>query len=192
MNCAVTPGNTVPGNFSSHWVGLDGFSSHDGGAGRHRGGLHRRVAALLRVARGLPPARAAVTLKITPGDSITASVRFSPSTGKYRLEVRDNTNWPPPHGAPEVRGLRCVRSSAEVIREAPSSTATAGVAGRLRRVGLLRRLDHQRLGPDRRAQVQPLEPLRRSCRWASAAENVIASPTALHGRSFTNYWLGQN
>jgi hypothetical protein len=191
MNCAVTPGNTFPGNFSSHWVGLDGFSSQtveqDGieadctGGSPHYDAWHEVF----------PRPEQPVSMKIRAGDSITASVRYSKSTRKYRLEVRDNTNGKHFTVHQRCAGSACVRSSAEAISEAPSdsngilpladygasSFAAVSITNGSGRTGGLksRHWSHSKI-----IQV------------GTSSGGIIASPTALHDRSFNVYWLGQN
>jgi len=130
-----------------------------------------------------------VKMKIRPGDSITASVRYSKSTRKYRLEVRDNTNGNHFTVHQRCAGSACVRSSAEAISEAPSDSdailpladygassfsAVSITSGSGRTGGL------------------------KSSHWSHSKivqvgkTSIIASPTALHGRSFNVYWLGEN
>jgi Peptidase A4 family len=192
MNCAVTPGSTSPGDFSSHWVGLDGFASQtveqDGieadcvGGSAHYDAWHEVF----------PRPEQPVSMKIRAGDSITASVRYSRSTRKYRLEVTDNTNGN--HFTVHQRcagSAACVRSSAEAISEAPSdnkgilpmadygasSFSAISITGGSGRTGGLKssHWNHSKI-----IQV------------GGSSGHTIASPTALHGRSFDVYWLGQN
>lgn len=191
MNCAVTPGNTSPGNFSSHWVGLDGFASQtveqDGieadciGGSPHYDAWHEVF----------PRPEQPVSMKIRAGDSITASVRYSKSTRKYRLEVRDNTNGKHFTVHQSCAGSACVRSSAEAISEAPSDAD-----------GILPLADY---GASSFSAVSITSGSGRtgglkSSHWSHSkiiqvgisSGDTIASPTALHGRSFNVYWLGQN
>jgi hypothetical protein len=191
MNCAVTPGSASPGNFSSHWVGLDGFSSHtveqDGieadcsSGSAHYDAWHEVF----------PRAEQPVSMKIRAGDSITASVRYSRSTRKYRLEVLDNTNGNHFTVHQKCAGSACVRSSAEAISEAPSDNS-----------GILPMADYGASsfsgisitsGSGRTGGIK-------SSHWShskivqvgGSSGHTIASPTALHGRSFDVYWLGQD
>jgi hypothetical protein len=191
MNCAVTPGSTSPGDFSSHWVGLDGFASQtveqDGieadcvGGSPHYDAWHEVF----------PRPEQPVRMKIRAGDSITASVRYSRSTRKYRLEVTDNTNGNHFTVHQRCAGSACVRSSAEAISEAPSdnkgilpmadygasSFSAISITGGSGRTGGLKssHWNHSKI-----IQV------------GGSSGHTIASPTALHGRSFDVYWLGQN
>jgi hypothetical protein len=190
MNCAVTPGSTAPGDFSSHWVGLDGFSSHtveqDGveadciGGSPHYNAWHEVF----------PRPEQPVSMKIRPGDSITASVRYSRSTRKYRLEVMDNTNGNHFTVHQRCAGSACVRDSAEAISEAPSdnngilpmadygasSFAGISITGGSGKTGGIK---SGHWGHSKIIQV-------------GMSSQVIGSPTALHGRSFDVYWLGEN
>jgi hypothetical protein len=191
MNCAVTPGSTIPGNYSSHWVGLDGFSSQtveqDGveadcvSGSPHYDAWHEVF----------PRPEQPVSMKIRPGDSITASVRYSKSTRKYRLEVMDNTNGKHFTVHQRCAGAACVRDSAEAISEAPSDAS-----------GILPLADYGASsfsaisitgGSGQTGGIK-------SSHWSHSkiiqvgvsSDRTIASPTALHGKSFDVYWLGQN
>jgi Peptidase A4 family len=191
INCAVTPGNTSPGNFSSHWVGLDGFASNtveqDGieadcsSGSAHYDAWHEVF----------PRPEQPVKMKIRPGDSITASVRYSKSTRKYRLEVMDNTNGNHFTVHQRCAGSACVRASAEAISEAPSDSS-----------GILPMADY---GASSFAAISITGGSGqtggiKSSHWSHSkiiqvgfhSDRTIASPTALHGRSFDVYWLGQN
>ena len=190
LNCAVTPGNTDPGVFSAHWVGLDGFSSttvEQDGIGADCSSGSPTYFAWREV---FPRPEQPFTLKIKPGNSITASVRFSPSSGKYRLEVRDNTTGH--HRTVHEKCVgSCKRSSAEVISEAPTvngkqaSLADYGALG-FAAISITN-------GSGRKGGIK-------SSHWSRvkieqvgfSSKNVIGQPTALNGRSFANYWLGQN
>ena len=57
-------------------------------------------------------------MKIRPGDSITATTTFT--HGKYKMEVKDNTNGHHRTVSERCSGSACKRSSAEVISEAPT------------------------------------------------------------------------
>jgi hypothetical protein len=194
MNCTVTPGTTSPGNpgnYSSHWVGLDGFASHtveqDGiEADCFSGSPHYDAWHEVFPRREQP-----VRMQISPGDSVTASVRYSSSTRKYRLEVMDNTNGNHFTVHQRCAGAACVRSSAEAISEAPSDDK-----------GILPMADYGASsfsaisitgGSGQTGGIK-------SSHWSHSkiiqvgvsSGRTIASPTALHGKSFDVYWLGQN
>jgi hypothetical protein len=118
LNCAVSRGG-ADGTFSSHWVGLDGFSSHTVEQDGIEADCNGPTAQYFAWREVFPRPEQPFTMKIKPGDSITASVRFSRSSGKYRLEVRDNTNGHHRTVHQKCEGT-CKRSSAEVISEAPT------------------------------------------------------------------------
>jgi len=191
INCAVTPGTTSPGNYSSHWVGLDGFASQtveqDGieadciSGSPHYDAWHEVF----------PRPEQPVSMKISPGDSVTASVRYSRSTRKYRLEVMDNTNGNHFTVHQRCAGSACVRDSAEAISEAPSDNS-----------GILPLADY---GASSFAGISITGGSGqtggiKSSHWSHSriiqvgvtSSHLIASPTALHGKSFDVYWLGQN
>ncbi len=191
MNCAVTPGTTSPGNFSSHWIGLDGFTSQtveqDGIEADCISGSPQYYA----WHEVFPRPEQRVSMQISPGDSVTASVKYSKSTGRYRLEVMDNTNGNHFTVHQRCAGSACVRDSAEAISEAPSDNS-----------GILPLADY---GASSFASVSITGGSGqtggiKSSHWSHSkiiqvgmtSSAVIGSPTALHGRSFDVYWLGQN
>jgi len=191
MNCAVTSGSVTPGDFSSHWVGLDGFSSQtveqDGVEADCINGTAQYVAWREVFPRPEQPS----TMKIKPGDSITASVRFNPLTSKYRMEVMDNTNGHHFTVWQACAGSACKRSSAEIISEAPTvngdqaSLADYGAEG-FSGISITN-------GSERTGGIK-------SSHWTGvrieqvgfSTRNIIAHPTAVSGTSFANYWLGEN
>jgi hypothetical protein len=129
-------------------------------------------------------------MKIKAGDSITASVRFSPSSDKYRLEVFDNTNGHHRTVHQKCDGT-CKRSSAEIISEAPTVNGTQSSLadyGAVSFSGISITNGSGRTGGIKsshwsRVKIEQV---------GFSSMNVIAQPTALNGRSFANYWLGQN
>ena len=96
------------------------------------------------------------SLKIRPGDSITASVKFSRSSHRSRLEVKDNAQAR--HGAPEVRRLRVPPQLRRGHQRGANRQRQPVVAGRLRRAELRGHQDQRRCRPNWRDQVQPLGP----------------------------------
>ncbi len=190
LNCAVTPGGSDRGDFSSHWVGLDGFSSNtveqdgieaDCSSGSPTYSAWREV---------FPRSEQPFTMKIKAGDSITASVRYSPSSGRYRLEVFDNTNGHHRTVHQKCDVSTCKRSSAEVISEAPSDSR-----------GILPLADYGAesfcgisitSGSGRTGGIKSSHWSRDKIIQVNDSNAILARPTALNGRCFDNYWLAQS
>ena len=121
---------------------------------------------------------------------ITASVTFSPATHNFRMALTDNTNHHHFAVSRKCAASSCPRSSAEFISEAPFvdgrqasladyrmesfvSTAITSSAGKTGG------LSSKRWTATRIVQV------------GHKTNKLIAIPTALHGRSFTNHWHGE-
>lgn len=191
LNCTVTPGNTSPGNFSSHWVGLDGVNSgtveQDGIEADCIGGTPRYFAWREVFPRPEQP----FNMNIHPGDSITATVTFLKSSHKFKMEVRDNSTARHRTVRQRCSGATCKRNSAEVISEAPT------VGGNQSSLADYGALSYSGIsitnGSGRRGGIK-------SSHWSRvkidqvgiSSHSLIAAPTKLHGPAFAVYWLGEN
>ena len=194
LNCAASPTPSgQPGTFSSHWVGLDGFLRNsptveqDGiEADCINGSAH-----FFAWHEVFPrPEQPFFSLKIRPGDSITASVKFSRSSGKFRLEVRDNTTGQQRTARQRCAAATCRRNSAEVISEAPT------VNGHLALLADYGALSHTGIsisaGSHRTGGIKSSHWGRVKIIQVDSSKNVVAIPTALHGASFDIYWLRES
>jgi hypothetical protein len=192
LNCALSPGGR-----SSDWVGLDGFVrrpdsvEQDGieadcdSAGRP---VYHAWYAMY------PRRRTTARVTIRSGDSVTASVFFDLADRTFSLALTDNTTGG--HFRVQAkcrRGLRCPRSSAEVISSAPAtgkpghlrigpladygavSYAAIAVTSRSGRRGGLR---SAHWAATRIVETQRTTPFR-----------VIARPTLIEGGTFDVYWV---
>lgn len=193
LNCAVSPG--TDGTYSSHWVGLDGYTSgtvEQDGIEADCAGTTAQYFAWREV---FPRPERASTIAIHPGDSVTASVRFIRASGEYRMEVKDNTDGRYFTVYQTCDGSACQRNSAEVISEAPtlvqsgtnvqSSLADYGALGFS---GISITNGSGRIGGIRssywdRVKIEQV---------GYVSHAVIARPTVLNGSSFDNYWLGES
>jgi len=112
----------APSSYSSHWVGLDGLGSasvEQVGIEADCAGATPRYYAWYE----MYPKPVSVAFKVRAGHAIQASVTYKRSARKFALMLRDTTS-----GRHFTRTLKCaakvcLRSSAEVISEAPSSTS---------------------------------------------------------------------
>ena len=194
LNCAVSPGG-ANGTYSSDWVGLDGFTSstvEQDGIEADCDGSNAQYFAWREV---FPRDEQPSSIKIHPGDSVTASVRYSTSSHKYRMQVTDNTDGQSFTVHQKCAGSACQRNSAEVISEAPtivigSTDTQASLAdyGAVNFTGISITNGSGRTGGIKsshwtRTKIEQL---------GFNTHGVIAHPTALHGTSFGNYWLGEN
>jgi hypothetical protein len=185
MNCANDP-NT----FSSHWVGLDGFNSNtveQDGVEADCNGTTESVFAWREV---FPrPEQPFTTLRIRPGDSITATTTFR--HGKYKMEVKDNTTGKHRTVRQRCAGATCHRSSAEVISEAPTvggSQSSLAPYGAQAYSSISIRNSKGKHGGIRSSHWRAF----RIFQVGFSTHNVIAAPTALHGPAFAVYRLGSN
>jgi Peptidase A4 family len=189
LNCSVSPGGT-DGTFSSHWVGLDGYSSNTVEQDGIEADCDGSTAQYFAWREVYPRDEQPFTMKIKAGDSVTASVRYSRSSGKYRMEVFDNTNGHHRTVHQKCDGS-CKRSSAEVISEAPTvngSQSSLADYGAVSFSGISITDGSGRIGGIKsshwhRVKIEQV---------GFSSKNVIARPTVLNGRSFANYWLGEN
>ena len=117
VNCSTTPDS-----FSAHWVGMDGFGTdtvEQAGVLAACNGGTPRYAAWYEMFPRFPVYPG---IAIRPGDSVTVSLFFQRSTGRFTIVLTDTSN-----GAHFSRSLACPsgstcqRSSVEVISEPPSS-----------------------------------------------------------------------
>lgn len=190
LNCAVTPST-----YSAHWVGLDGFSKtadsveQDGIEADCGGSGTPSYRAWYEI---FPKPEAVSTMRVRPGDSITASVSYSPASRKFRLTVADNTNGRHFSVAKACAARRCPHTSTEAISEAPSNSknqllplADYGAVG-FTNIAITDGAGH------RGGLVSRLWRTTKILQYGAASRRLIAQPTATHASGFANYWLGEN
>jgi len=120
LNCR----GTTP-SYSSHWVGLDGLGSssvEQVGIEADCTGSTAQYYAWYE----MYPKPVTIVFPVRAGNAVQASVTYEKSTRKFVLMLRDTTN-----GRHLIRTLKCaakacLRSSAEIISEAPSN-GTGGI-----------------------------------------------------------------
>ncbi len=125
VNCSVTGSSDA---FAYHWVGLDGWTDgtveQDGVADFCVGGTPEYYAWY-----EMFPAGITLVFAVNPGDDISSSVTYAPSTGVYTLGLTDRTS-----GHSFVQSEKCAtsgtchNSSAEVITEGYPSGPWVGTA----------------------------------------------------------------
>ncbi len=191
LNCAV-----APGTYSAHWVGFDGFfgkpdSVEQDGIEADCVGQAGKTARYRAWYEMFPGPEIVSSIKVSSGDSITASVYYSSATRKFHLTVRDNTNrrhFSVARACPAH--TTCPRSSVQVISEAPANNkgqllpmadyGAVGFAGIAitnaagQRGGLL----------SRRWRTTKI------VQYGDVSQKRIGQPTTIHANSFANYWLG--
>jgi hypothetical protein len=127
LNCAESPGATL----SSAWAGLDGFTSSSESVEQTGIAANCSVsgsASYFAWFEMYPYAETRIPMTIRPGDSVTAAVSWNAARKVFRLTLSDTTrgeHYSRAHGCPDVSvsgtRVRCLRSSAEIIAEAPST-----------------------------------------------------------------------
>ncbi len=123
----VQPTLTCPGDhaneWSSNWVGLDGFNNttveQDGTAATCAG--PGNTTATYEAWYEMYPAGSVNVFSVTPGDTINTSVSFS--NGKFTLTVSDLTSGK--SATHTAKCASCVRASAEWIVERPELCTSA-------------------------------------------------------------------
>ncbi len=123
----VQPTLTCPGDhaneWSSNWVGLDGFNNttvEQDGTAAHCGGANNTTP-VYKAWYEMFPAGSVNVFTVSPGDTINTSVSFS--NGKFTLTVSDLTSGK--SATHTAKCASCVRSSAEWIVERPELCTSA-------------------------------------------------------------------
>ena len=176
-------------SYSSHWVGLDGLGSasvEQVGIEADCAGSTPRYYAWYE----MYPRPVAVVFTVSAGNAVQASVTYKKSSGKFALTLRDTSD-----GRHFTRTLKCaakacLRSSAEVISEAPSNSSG----------GILPLADYRAEGfsgitlTTSRGHRSGLS----SRSWntyqivgvGNSSHDLAAQPTSLfQGQAFSNYWF---
>ncbi|MGI8450111.1 MAG: G1 family glutamic endopeptidase, partial [Streptosporangiaceae bacterium] len=120
VNCQGTTSS-----YSSHWVGLDGLGSssvEQVGIEADCSGSKAQYYAWYE----MYPKRVTVVFPVRAGNAVQASVTYKRSTRKFVLMLRDLTNGRRLTRTLKCAAKACLRSSAEVISEAPSN-GTGGI-----------------------------------------------------------------
>ena len=120
VNCQGTTSS-----YSSHWVGLDGLGSSSVEQVGIEAGCTGSTAQYYAWYE-MYPKPVTIVFPVRAGNAVQASVTYEKSTRKFVLMLRDMTN-----GRHLIRTLKCaakacLRSSAEIISEAPSN-GTGGI-----------------------------------------------------------------
>jgi hypothetical protein len=117
LDCAA-----APKSYSSHWVGLDGLGSatvEQVGIEADCAGSTPRYYAWYE----MYPKPVSVAFTVRAGNAVQASVTYKRSARKFVLMLRDTSSGRHFTRTLECAAKVCLRSSAEVISEAPSSNS---------------------------------------------------------------------
>ena len=176
-------------SYSSHWVGLDGLGSssvEQVGIEADCAGSAPRYYAWYE----MYPKPVSVAFTVRAGNAVQASVTYKTSARKFVLMLRDTTN-----GRHFARTLKCaakacLRSSAEVISEAPSSTS-GGIlpladyrAASFSSISLTTSKGHRSGLSSRYWTTYQIVGV------GDSSRELAAQPTSLfRGQAFSNYWF---
>jgi hypothetical protein len=198
LNCTVSPGAAGAPTASSEWVGLDGFSSgtvEQDGIEADCAGAAGATPTYQAWYEVFPAAEVPSTITVHAGDSITASVVFTASTRMYLMTVKDNTDGQHFSVSKFCKITTCLRTSAEVISEAPSEE-TGGTITQLPMADYGAESFTGISVTDAKGQAGGL----RSAHWGGTriiqvgptSGAVIGQSTPLQGGIFDDYWLGED
>lgn len=194
LNCGI---NAASGSrYSSHWVGLDGFSDHSVEQDGIEADCFGAKAVYHAWYEFYPKPETRIGLRVAAGQSVTASVYYNRSSRKFTLALANNTTRR--HFRISLRcRVRCLRSSAEVISEAPTLVNNKG---QLRLANLA---DYGAAGYTG-VSVTTARGTRGGMYardWSTTkilqvsqqgSHPAVARPTTVHDGGFSVYWLRQS
>jgi hypothetical protein len=201
LNCAKSPGATL----SSDWVGLDGFvgtpdSVEQGGIGADCSSAGK--ATYYAWWEMFPRAETRTSVRIRAGDSVTATVSYSPAHKDFRISLADNTRggtFAVTRKCPDIkigkRHLTCPRNSAEVITEAPATgSAKHVVIAHLSDYGAVSFADLAIVSGSGHhgALVSTHWSTTKIIQLGSSSGPVVAQPTGIRAATFDTYWLRED
>jgi hypothetical protein len=197
LTCTKARGTTL----SSAWVGLDGFVGTPDSV--EQAGIAADCSATGRASyyawwEMFPRAETRTALTVKPGDSITVSVSYNAKHANFRLRLTDTTSgrqFAVTRRCPDVivagHRVTCPRNSAEVVTEAPATSASSQVT-------LAHLSDY---GAVSFSAIAITNAARHrggllSARWAATeiiqlrpSGTVVAKPTSAQPSAFDTYWL---
>jgi Peptidase A4 family len=201
LNCAKSPGQTM----SSEWAGFDGYVGHPQSV--EQVGIGADCSATGKASyfawyEMFPEAQVKASASILAGDSVTVQVSFNPGTGRFRLALTDNTrgeHFERYRRCPAIKisgtKLACLRNSAEVIAEAPATTAGQHVViDHLSDFGAISfaSVSVVDAAGKRGGIVSPLWATTKITQLRSANGSIIAQPTSIAQDMFDTYWLRED
>jgi hypothetical protein len=192
LNCKVSPGT-----YSAGWVGFDGFlgakpdSVEQDGIEADCLGKNGKTAKYRAWYEMFPQPEVVSGIKVSAGDSVTASVSYLPARHRFRLTVKNNTNGHHFTVTKACAAARCPRTSAQVISEAPANSkgellplADYGAVS-FTSIGVTDGAGHHGGLVSRRWRISKI------VQYGDASRDRIAQPTPIHADGFASYWLGE-
>jgi hypothetical protein len=176
-------------SYSSHWVGLDGLGSSSVeqlGIEADCSGSTPQYYAWYE----MYPKPVSIVFQVSAGNAVQASVTYKRSIRKFVLMLRDATNGRHFTRALKCSAKACLRSSAEVISEAPSN-GSGGIlpladyrAASFSGIALTTTTGRKSGLSSRYWNTYQIVGV------GDSSHELAAQPTALfQGRAFTNYWF---
>ncbi len=197
LNCRQSPGTTR----SSFWVGLDGYVGHPDsveqiGIGADCSSASK--ASYFAWFEMFPYAQTTIALKVHGGDSVTAAVTWVAAKKDFRLQLHDNTrggSFSRLRKCPAVqvngKAVRCPRTSAEIIAEAPASgTSSHLVLDKLSDYGAVSfsGVTITDSAGKHGGIVSPHWNATRIIELRQSGGPTLAEPTSVHVDLFDSYW----
>jgi hypothetical protein len=176
-------------SLSSHWVGFDGISDNTVEQDGFEADCHGYRPFYRAWWELFPKPETRIKLKIAGGDSITAAVSYRRSTRRFTFTISDNTTHRSFRIARRCQ-VRCRRSSAEVISEAPTLLTASGP--QLARLADYEAASYASIAIADSGGARGGIASRRWNRLKIVQKNgtvLVARPTPLHGREFDSYWF---
>lgn len=182
----------TPNSYSAHWLGLDGLGSSSveqlGVAAGCVGSVPQYYAWY-----EMYPKAVSVALSVHPGNAIHASVFYRSASHRFVLKLQDTTTGRQFSRSVKCAAKACVRSSAEVISEAPSDNS-----GAIMPLADYRAASFSAISiTNERGRPGGLK-----SKWwntyqivqvGQASHELAAQPTATYqGQAFSNYWFREN
>lgn len=167
--------------YSSFWVGLDGYNSNSVEQTGTDVDCSGRTAQYYAWYEMYPNPSYEINHTVRPGDKISASVTYS-GTNSYTLKIADSTQGWTYTTTKSLSGAP--RSSAEVITEAPCCTSSGGILP-LADFGKVSYTGSTANG----STLSSFSPT--SITMVSARGNQEDSTSALSGGSFSNTWISK-
>jgi Peptidase A4 family len=186
VNCRLTPKS-----YSSHWVGFDGFKDKTVEQDGFEADCHGSRPFYRAWWELYPKPETRIRLYVAGGDSITAAVSYSRSDGKFTFTISNNTRHRRFRTVRRCQ-VRCRRSSAEVISEAPTLLTSSGA--HLARLADYGAASYENIaitdsGGARGGIVSRHWNFAKIIQVRENTRVVVAQPTSLHGPAFDSYWL---
>lgn len=190
LNCAVSPAESAS-DYSSHWVGIDGFGNQTVEQDGIEADCVNSGAQYFAWREVYPSYEVQSSMKIYPGNAITATVTYRRSTHEFRMAVRDHSDGRHFTVFDKCSTGSCKRSSAEVISEAPT---VGGKQSSLADYGALSfaHISITSAAGHRGGIISSHWTRTKIVQVGVSSRTVIARPTALGGPSLDVYWLGEN